>query len=147
MQYKDTVTINAPRDKVWAFLIDANKVAPCAPGVESVEVIEENKKYKVIASVGFGNLKVKFDGDLEFLSLVEPDFAKIKGHGTAPGSAADAIAEMKLTDTDDGNTLLSWSADITVMGTIASLANRMMGSVTKKLAAEFFTNVKQNIEE
>jgi len=33
------------------------------------------------------------------------------------------------------------------MGTIAALANRMMGSVTKKLAGEFFNNVKKNIEK
>ena len=147
MEIKDTVTIKARRDKVWAFLTDANKVAPCAPGVESVEVVEEQKKYKVVAAVGFGNIKAKFNTDLEFVALDEPDFAKIKAHGTAPGSAADVIAEMNLSDGPDGDTVLDWKAEISIMGTIASLANRMMGSVTKKLTAEFFNNVKKNIEE
>jgi carbon monoxide dehydrogenase subunit G len=147
MEVKDTVTIKASRDKVWAFLTDANKVAPCAPGVEGVEVIEDQKKYKAVAAVGFGNIKAKFNTDLEFVELNEPDYAKIKAHGTAPGSAADVIAEMNLSDGLDGDTVLDWKAEISIMGTIASLANRMMGSVTKKLATEFFNNVKKNIEE
>jgi carbon monoxide dehydrogenase subunit G len=147
MQFKDTVSIKAPRDKVWAFLVDANKVARCAPGVEDVEVIEEYKKYKAVATVGFGNIKARFNTDLEFVALEEPDFAKIKVHGTAPGSAADVIAEMSLSDGEDNTTVLDWTADIVILGTIASLANRMMGSVTKKLTAEFFNNVKKNIEE
>lgn len=147
MQFKDSVTINAPRKKVWAFLTNANEVAPCAPGVDSVEVIEEDKKYKAVAAIGFGNIKAKFNTDIEFLELKEPDFAKIKAHGTAPGSAADVIAEMTLSDGEGDSTVLDWSADITIMGTIAALANRMMGSVTKKLSTEFFNTVKQRLEE
>jgi carbon monoxide dehydrogenase subunit G len=147
MQFKDTVEINAPRENVWAFLTDADKVARCAPGVESVEVIEDMKKYKAVASIGFGNIKAKFDVDLEFVELDEPTFTKVKAHGTAPGSAADVIGEMTLSDTEDGGTNLAWVATVNVMGTIASLANRMMGSVTKKLTAEFFDKVRENIED
>ncbi len=146
MHFKDTVTINAPLEKTWAFLIDANQVAQCAPGVESVEMLEENQKYKVIASIGFGNIKVRFLTDLEFVELIEPKFAKIKAHGTAPGSAVDVLAEMALTEIDKNTTSLAWTADITILGTIASLANRMMGSVTKKLAGQFFGSVKEKVE-
>jgi carbon monoxide dehydrogenase subunit G len=146
MRFEDTVVINAPLEKTWAFLIDANQVAQCAPGVESVEMIEENQKYKVIASIGFGNIKVRFLTDLEFVELVEPKFAKIKAHGTAPGSAVDVLAEMALTEIDENTTSLAWQADITILGTIASLANRMMGSVTKKLAGQFFGSVKEKVE-
>ena len=38
MQFSGTVEIKAPRDKVWAFLIDPNEVGWCGPGVESIEV-------------------------------------------------------------------------------------------------------------
>jgi carbon monoxide dehydrogenase subunit G len=147
MEFKDTVVINAPREKVWTFLTDANKVARCAPGVESVEVIEDQKKYKVVASIGFGNIKAKFDADLEFVEIDEPTYLKIKAHGTAPGSAADVVGEMTLSDGEGDATNLAWVASVSIMGTIASLANRMMGSVTKKLATEFFDKVRENIEE
>jgi len=47
MKFTGKTNINAPLETVWAFLIDANQVAACAPGVESMEVVEENKKFKV----------------------------------------------------------------------------------------------------
>jgi len=72
--------------------------------------------------------------------------AKIKAHGTAPGSAADVIATMRISKVEENITDLDWEAEINVMGTIASLASRMMGSVVGKLSAQFFDCVKAKIE-
>jgi len=128
-------------------MTNADEVARCAPGIESVEEIEKDKKYKAIASVGFGSIKVKFTADIEFADLQEPSYGKLIAHGTAPGSAADVVVEMKFAEQGADVTAFTWLADVTIMGTIAALANRMMGSVTKKLAGEFFNNVKKTIEK
>ncbi len=53
---------------------------------------------------------------------------------------------MVLSDGPDGSTEMKWAADVVVMGTIASLAARMMGTVTKKLTSEFFECMKKKIE-
>lgn len=146
MHFSGNISINAPREKVWGFITNPESVAACAPGVESMEIIEPDKKFKAIASIGLGNLKVRFSGDVEFTHLDAPNKAEIKAHGTAPGSATDVTAEMVLTDGSDNTTNMAWTADINVLGTIASLASRMMGSVTQKLTEEFFTCMKQQIE-
>ena len=36
------VTIQAPIDKVWAFVDDMAKVSQCVPGVDSFEVLDAN---------------------------------------------------------------------------------------------------------
>jgi carbon monoxide dehydrogenase subunit G len=41
MEFSGTQTIAAPIDKVWAFLMDVNNVASCAPGFQSLEVLGE----------------------------------------------------------------------------------------------------------
>ncbi len=146
MHLEGTTNIKAARQKVWEFLTDPHKVAGCAPGVESVEIIEPNKKFKATASIGLGSVKARFSGDGEFLELDAPNRAKIKGHGNAPGSAADVVSEMSLSDGPDGTTDLKWTADIVVLGQLASLAARMMAPVTQKLTAEFFNEVKKRIE-
>ncbi|MEK7328388.1 MAG: carbon monoxide dehydrogenase subunit G [Chloroflexota bacterium] len=146
MHLEGTTNIKANRKKVWEFLTDPHKVAGCAPGVESVEIIEPDKKFKATASIGLGSVKAKFSGDGEFLELDAPNRAKIKGHGNAPGSAADVMSEMFLTDGPDGSTDLRWTADIVILGQLASLAARMMAPVTQKLTAEFFNEVKKRIE-
>lgn len=147
MQFNDSVLIAAPREKVWEFFTDPHAVGACAPGLESLEVLVPDEKFEVKGSVGFGAVQVHFVAQVEWMELEQPERAKMKAHGTAPGSAMDAIAELELREVSANETELHWSADVTVSGTIASLASRMMGSVTKKLAGAFFTCAKREVEE
>ena len=147
MQLKGDVTIKAPRKKVWDFLTDPNQIGQCAPGVEKIETIEPLKKYRGIVSVGLGSVKARFSGDVDILELDEPDRAKLKAHGTATGSAADAVCEMTLSDGPDGSTAVNWTADINVSGQLASLVSRLMVPVSQKLAGVFYNEVKKRIEK
>jgi hypothetical protein len=146
MRFEGTVSIKAPRAKVWDFLTDPNKVSGCAPGLEKLEIVEPGKKFRATTSVGFGSVKVRFVNDVEWVEMDPPNMARMKAHGTAPGSGVDAESSMRLTDGQDGATELAWSADVNVVGTVASLAARLMSGVTKKLTAAFFDSVRQEIE-
>jgi carbon monoxide dehydrogenase subunit G len=146
MLLEGTVNIKAPREQVFAFLTDPEKVSQCAPGVEKVEVMEGGKKFRASAAIGFGTVKAKFAGDAEFVELDAPKRAKIKAHGNAPGSAADVMSEMFLTESPDGSTDMKWTADVVILGSLASLAARMMKPVTQTLTGQFFGCVKKKIE-
>jgi carbon monoxide dehydrogenase subunit G len=145
MQLSGNVVIKAPRGQVWEFLTDVTKVAQCAPGVESVELLEGGQKFKAVAAIGFGSVKARFSGDAEWVEQEAPNRAKVKAHGNAPGSAADVLAEMLLAEVE-GGTQMSWTAEVTVLGQLASLAARMMTPVSQKLTEQFFNVVKQKIE-
>lgn len=147
MQLKGNVTIKAPRKKVWDFLTDPNQLGQCVPGVEKIETIEPLKKYRGVVSVGLGSVKARFSGDVDILELNEPDRAKLKAHGTATGSAADAVCEMTLSDAPDNSTLVNWTADVNVSGQLASLVSRLMVPVSQKLAGVFYDEVKKRIEK
>jgi uncharacterized protein len=147
MNFKGTVTINAPRERVWRFLTDPAQLTECAPGLESLDVITPNEKFRAVASVGFGAVKARFVTDAEWMDLDAPNRARMKIHGKAPGSVVDGMSEMVLSDGPDGATVLNWSSDVTVVGTIASLAARLMGVVTQKLTDSFFECVRKKIEE
>lgn len=147
MLLKGDVIIHAPRKKVWDFLTDPNQIGQCVPGVEKIETIEPLKKYHGVVSVGLGSVKARFTGDVDVLELDEPNHAKLKAHGTATGSAADAISAMSLSDGPDNSTLLQWTADINVSGQLASLVSRLMVPVSQKLAGVFYDEVRRRIEK
>jgi molybdenum cofactor cytidylyltransferase len=147
MRFEGRVGIRAPREAVWRFLTDPEKVSQCAPGVESVEVLVPNERFRATASVGFGSVRARFVIEAEWQDLEPPSRARMRVHGTAPGSAVDATSEMALRDGADATTELFWSADVSVVGTIASIAARLMGGVTQKLTGAFFEEVKKQIEE
>ena len=146
MQIEGTVTIQAPRDKVWEFLTSPEFVKDCAPGVQSVDVIIPEKQFKVVTMVGFGSAKVTFETEVEWLEMVTHRYAKMKAHGKTPGSGVDVISEMRLTHNSD-TTNLDWKADVIVVGQLASTAARLMSSVTRNLTGAFFDCVRGKIEQ
>jgi carbon monoxide dehydrogenase subunit G len=146
MKLQGTVNIRAPRQKVWGFITNPDAVAKCAPGVESMQVIEPDRKFKVIASVGFGAVKVKFDTDVELADLQAPERGRIKARGSGQGNTATVTADFTLTDAADRTTDLAWQADVNIMGSIAGMANRLMGSVAQNLSGKFFECMKGQVE-
>ena len=146
MNLSGDVEIQAPRKKVWDFMTDPNQIGQCVPGVEKIETIEEMKRYHGVVSVGLGSVKARFSGEVDILELDEPNHAKLKAHGTATGSVADAISELSLSDGPNGSTLVHWTADINVSGQLASLVSRLMVPVSQKLASVFYDEVRKRIE-
>ena len=145
MKFAGTVAIDAPRDKVWAFVIDPNQVGQCGPGVESIEVIDDSH-FKATAKVGIGFISVRFVVNMEMAEQQPPDRAVIKAHGQAPGSAVDATAAMTLTDGADGGTTMDWSADVTISGSLASLGARLIEGTANKMIGQTFECMKSKLE-
>jgi len=69
MQVTGSTEIKAPKQKVWDYLTNPDFVSKCTPGLETMQVVEENKRFKATGSVGLGNLKVHITGDIEFVTL------------------------------------------------------------------------------
>ena len=145
MHFEGTVQINAPRDRVWAFVIDPNQVGQCGPGVETVDVIDDTH-FKASAKVGVGFITARFVVNLEFVDLDAPNAATIKAHGQAPGSAVDADARMQLSDADDGGTTMDWSADVNIAGTLASVGARLIEGTANKMIGQTFDCNRTRLE-
>ena len=75
-----------------------------------------------------------------------PERARLRAHGDSGGSVADAVSEMRLSDGPGGATLVSWTADISVAGQLASLVSRLMVPVSQKLSDQFYAEVRRRIE-
>ncbi len=145
MKFAGTVDIRAPRERVWAFLMDPNRVGPCGPGVESVEVVDETH-YKAKAKVGIGFINATFAVDLTIEETQPPDRAVVKANGQAPGSAVYATATMTLRDGPDNVTVMDWAAYILIGGTIASAGARLIEGTADKMIAQTFDCIRTKLE-
>ncbi len=145
MKFSGTVDIAAPRERVWAFLLDPNQVGSCGPGVESIEVVDDTH-FKAAAKVGVGFISARFVVNMEMAELTPPDRAVIKAHGQAPGSAVDATAEMALSGPAEGPTTMDWSADVTIAGTLASVGGRLIEGTANKMIGQTFDCIRSKLE-
>ena len=145
MQFSGSLEIAAPRDRVWAFLMDPNQVGSCGPGVESIEVVDADH-FKAKAKVGVGFISARFTVDMSIPERIEPDHAQIKAHGQAPGSAVDATADMSLSGPAEGPTTMAWSADVHIAGTLASVGARMIEGTANKMIGQTFDCIRAKLE-
>jgi carbon monoxide dehydrogenase subunit G len=145
MQFSGTVQIAAPRERVWAFLMDPNQVGGCGPGVESIEVVDGDH-FKARAKVGVGFISARFAVDMSVAERDEPERAVLKAHGQAPGSAVDATADMRLSGPAEGPTTMDWSADVHIAGTLASVGARMIEGTANKMIGQTFACIRAKLE-
>ena len=145
MQFSGSTEIDAPRSRVWGFVIDPQQVGWCGPGVESIEEVDATH-FKAKAKVGLGVISTRFSVNLELVEAIEPDRAVIRASGQAPGSAVDARGEMVLSGPPDGPTTMAWTADVSIMGTIASVGSRLIEGTADKLIGQAFECMRAKLE-
>ena len=145
MQFSGTTQINAARDRVWAFVIDPQQVGWCGPGVESIEEVDSTH-FRARAKVGVGIISARFAVDLELTEADAPDRAVIKASGQAPGSAVEATGEMRLSGPEAGPTTMDWSADVAILGTMASVGARLIEGTADKLITQAFDCMRAKLE-
>ena len=145
MEFSGTQTVAAPIEKVWAFLMDVNNVAACAPGFQSLEVLED-EHWKAVIAVGVGAVKAKFTLDVTRPEMREPENMTMKGRGKAPGSAVDLSGVMHLSTVENGDTQMDWKASVIVSGTIASVGARLLQGTAERLTGQFFDCIKTTLQ-
>jgi uncharacterized protein len=145
MHFEGEQTINASIETVWAYFMDPNKVAQCAPGFKSMEILGPDH-FKPTLSVGIGPVKATFTLDVTLEGLRPPNHAEVKGRGVAAGSAVNITSVVDLEAKDSTITAMRWNADVAVSGTIASVGARLMESTAHKLTDKFFDCTRAHLE-
>ncbi|HEU5437663.1 MAG TPA: carbon monoxide dehydrogenase subunit G [Ktedonobacterales bacterium] len=144
MHFEGDQTLNSPIETVWAYFMDPEKVAACAPGFKSMETLGPDH-FKPTLAVGVGAVKATFTLDVTLQDLQPPNHAAVVARGNAAGSAVDMRSEMNLTAESEAVTKLHWTADVNVSGTIASMGARLMEGTAQKLTERFFDCLRQNL--
>jgi carbon monoxide dehydrogenase subunit G len=145
VQFTGTLTIQAPRERVWAFLTDAEAVGPCVPGFEQLDV-RDATTFQAKVKAGIGPVRGRFTFDVTWHELTAPDQARLVARGKAPGSAVTADSRMHLTDAAGGGTEVSWTADVVVHGMIASVGARLLDGFVDKQTQQFFECIRSRVE-
>jgi carbon monoxide dehydrogenase subunit G len=140
MQIENEFTVAAPAEALWAYLLDVEKVAPCMPGAELTDTIDD-RNWKGTVHAKFGPVSMSFAGTV---SMEERDDAahrvvlKAKGMEQKGKGAANASVTSWLEPTDDpASTRVKMQADITLTGAAAQMSRGLLPEISKKLTQQF----------
>ena len=71
MLIENEFTVAAPIDFLWAYLLDVEKIAPCMPGAELTEVVDD-QNWKGKLNAKFGPVSMSFAGTVTIESATTP---------------------------------------------------------------------------
>lgn len=123
MHFEQIVEVDTDTKSVWKFLWEVERLARCLPGCQEVEEIEPQKKYTVVVEERIGPFKAKFEMDVEVLDLDLESRVRIQavGKDRKLGASTRAELDVQLQGLGPTKTALNVTADIQVVGKIASL--------------------------
>ena len=140
MDMNGSATINAPLELVWNGLNDPEILRQCIPGCEALEKKSDTEMTATVV-LKIGPVKAKFEGAVELSNLNPPHSYTISGEGKGGiAGFAKGGADVRLAEDGDG-TILSYDVKAQIGGKLAQLGSRLIDSTSKKLAAQFFTDL------
>ena len=147
MQIENSFEVAAPPDRVYAFLLDVNRVVGCVPGAELSEVVDPST-FKGKVKIKVGPVTVAYAGTARITDRDESArTATLEGEGretTGPGNAR-AKAAMRVEESGSGSKV-TVSTDFTVAGRVAQFGRGLMEDVSKSLVAQMAACIKSNLE-
>lgn len=138
MEIENEFDVPAPVDHVWTYLLDVERVAPCMPGAELTEVIDDHT-WKGKVNMKLGPVSLAFAGTVTMQErddqakriVLAAKGMEQKGKGAANASVTSWLEQ------GDGVTNVKMRADIHLTGTVAQLSRGLLPEVSRKLTQQF----------
>jgi uncharacterized protein len=144
LDFSGAPEIAAPPDVVWRRLLDHEFVASVAPGVESVQAVDD-RHFKVVSGFGVGAVKLKFQLDVELSEVKPPTSLRMSARGKAPGSGVEVSTTLEIEPIPPNRSRLKWSASSEVRGTVASVGARLLKGTARKLTEAFWDKFAERV--
>jgi len=135
-EIEGTHHLNAPRDRVYQALIDPEILKRCIPAVNDLRRLRE---YLLSYDSHWrGAIKGVFTGTVRLEEMRPPEHYRIVVEGKGAPGFLKGSGNLDLEVNGEG-TLIKYTGDLQLGGTIASVGQRMIQGTAKLMASQFFT--------
>ncbi len=138
MRLTHVASVSAPRDRVWALVMDVVAAARCVKGVSSVTPLGDDR-YRGTLAVQLGPVRLALDGDVA-VTAKDPASWTASLHAAAKdrrvGGAIRAALELRLADRGGGTDLFI-TTDLQVMGRIGEFGQPIIKRKADQLMQDF----------
>lgn len=138
MELKNEFVVPAPPDRVWDFMLDVEKVAPCMPGAEITGTVDE-VTWKGKVSIKLGPVSLAFAGTVARQETDEEAHRvvlKAQGTETRGKGAASAAVTSRLEPADEGTRVMVLT-DLVISGPVAQYGRGLIADVAERFTADF----------
>jgi carbon monoxide dehydrogenase subunit G len=144
MRIAGNATLHAPVEAVYAALQDPAVLVRTIPGCERLEQVGEDA-YQMTVTAGVASVRGTYAGDVRLTDHQAPHSFVLRANGSGTPGTVSANVTVDLTPGDNGTTVLTYDADTTIGGMIGGVGQRLLTTVAKRTATEFFTAINQTL--
>jgi len=147
MDIERTFQVAAPQGEVWEFITSPERVAPCLPGCEGVEMTAPGQ-YRALIKVKVGPIKTSFKVEVETVEERPPEFAAYRTRGEEGGKASriNADSTLALAAIDDTHTEVTYTSKINVVGRLGKFAGGVMKKMAESMSDQFVAALRERVE-
>src|SRR5262249_9508072 len=142
MKFTGTITVEAPREALFARLRDASFFASCVEGVRELQKIDCHQ-YTAVLETSVAYLKFRFDVAVTLVSADEPREIKARIEGTPAGIVGRLTATSLTRLTEEGTgTRLAYEVEAVLTGKLGSLGQSVLRTKAKAMERTFAERVR-----
>jgi carbon monoxide dehydrogenase subunit G len=149
MDIRNSFTVPLPVEETWKILLDVRRIAPCMPGAELLEVIDD-KTFKGKVSVRLGPVALSFVGTARFEEIdAAAHRARLKGQGTDSKGrgGATGVVTLALSPAGDG-THVDVNTNVNLSGAVAQYGRGagMIQGVATEIVGQFAASLNAMLQ-
>ncbi|RII84242.1 CoxG family protein [Neopusillimonas maritima] len=146
MEIEKKMTIAAPREKVWAMLLDPNVMGACVPGMESIDVISDTE-YLVSIHVKMSFISARFKVRTFVVETRRPEYLKSEGKGedSSLTSSLKHTSEVFLTELGPNETEFRTIVNVELLGRLGSFGMNMVKTKADRMWDDFGRKLAERI--
>jgi hypothetical protein len=131
--------------RVWEVLTDIPGIAPCMPGAELHEVVDD--EYRGVVKVKVGPITAQYRGAAQFVdrdddahrAVLRAEGRETRGQGNAKATITTRL------DPDGDGTRVSVTTDLMITGRVAQFGRGVLADVSAKLLDQFVVCLEQKL--
>ncbi|MFI6512496.1 carbon monoxide dehydrogenase subunit G [Streptosporangium sp. NPDC050855] len=143
MKLAGSAVLGIDRDRVWSALQDPAVLVRTIPGCERLEETAPDT-YQMTVTAGVASIKGVYQGEVALSEPRPPERFVLRARGQGAPGTVEATVEVRLSEAE-GGTRIDYDAEAVIGGMIGGVGQRMLGSVAKKTAGDFFSAVERHL--
>jgi carbon monoxide dehydrogenase subunit G len=145
MKLEGEYLFNGPREDVWKLVRDPEVLSTALPGTQSLNKISDTE-FEGVMHLKIGPMAGNFAGKLVVSNEVPPESCTLTVEGKGAPGSVKGIGHVQLTEQADGKTLMKYTGDLQVSGTLASTGQRMIEPVSKSMVKQGLETLNKALE-
>jgi 2-furoyl-CoA dehydrogenase large subunit len=138
------VSLPAPVEEVWRRLLDPGELAAIIPGCRGL-TRDGPDRYSAQVVIGVAGIRGTYRAQIEMRDKKEKSSVRLVGKAFGTLGFGSGTGFVSLRPEEGGRTRLQYRYEAEVGGKVAAVGQRMLGSVTRYLIAQFFHALERRI--